>query len=448
MKRNKIIYNPHLSIAENASNNKVTESAIRKYIRINGIDRLKDNATILERSIKELRKKNPDITIAEICRLLNKSRNTVKKYIIGDKKVSNIDTKKVSTLDLSKRKFIVSSVSDDQNEILYNILKLHIHRNTFDCDMTFSKGVFYRKISFPPLKFDKYPQSEDVKQLDEVYNIPNASLFSIVIDLPFVIKGDNAKYESMMADRFNCFKNINELYSTNAEMLQLAYSKLQKGGFLIFKTMDLRFGGNQHWVCNFVQNKANEIGFKLIDLFILIAKNKVLTTVNKIQKSARKFHSYFFVFRKVKNYTLNVEKMIYFLDFDGTIAKTDILKQGKDWKDSQKYIPQIEIYPRAIQFIKEEQRKGNEIYIVSGNVGSTIVKTLEYFNIPIPKERVYGYRFGYPMENLKRKIRVIQEALKTVEDKKKIIYIGDEVDDFRACRELGIKFESEMFSVE
>lgn len=137
-----------------------------------------------------------------------------------------------------------------------------------------------------------------VRPLDEFYNIEDSSLHSIVIDLPFVIKGKDVNYKSMMADRFNCFSSAKELYDTNSSMLQLAYSKLSKGGILVFKTMDIIYGGVQHWIANYVQNTAVEVGYKLIDMFILYAKTKVLTNINTTQLHARKFHSYFFVFKK------------------------------------------------------------------------------------------------------------------------------------------------------
>ena len=448
MNKSKIIYNPQLSVTDNAINNKVSESAIRRYIRVNGIDRKRDNAIIIQRTIKNLKKKIPDISIAEICRQLNISKNTAKKYLNEDLTVSNNDTSKLSTFDLSKRKFIISSVSENQDLILSNILRLYIPSGRFDCDLTYSVGNFYKIIPQPLLKYDKYPKTDEITPLEEAYLIPDNSLSSVILDLPFVVKGEETIYKSMMADRFNCFNSMKELYQVNKDILQLAYSKLSNHGILVVKTMDLNYGGVQHWIGNYIQNNAIEIGFKLLDIFILVAKNKVLTNVNQVQKTARKCHSYIFVLQKKERHIHQSDKTIYFLDFDGTIAKTDILKQGKDWRDSQKYIPQIEIYPRAIQFIEEKQRKGNEIYIVSGNVRSTIIKTLEYFKIPIPKDRVFGFKQGYPLDNLRRKIRVIQEALKTVEDKKKVVYIGDEIDDFKACRELGIKFESEMFSVE
>lgn len=138
--------------------------------------------------------------------------------------------------------------------------------------------------------------------------------------------------------------------------------------------------------------------------------------------------------------------MTYFLDFDFTIADTTPLKKGKDWKDAQRYVPEISIYPEAVEFIESSNNNGDSVYIVSGNVGSTIKKVVTHFNIPVKLENIYGYRFGYPMKSLQRKIRVIQEALKNIENKEEVVYIGDTIEDETACKELGIKFQFENFS--
>lgn len=138
--------------------------------------------------------------------------------------------------------------------------------------------------------------------------------------------------------------------------------------------------------------------------------------------------------------------MIYFLDFDFTIADTTALLKGAIWRVAQQFMPEITIFPNAVEFINGAIQRGDEVFIVSCNVGSTIKLAVDHFNIPIKKENVFGYRWGYPMENLKRKVRVIQEALKHVEDKNEVVYIGDDEDDAIACQEIGIRFIYEWFS--
>lgn len=269
-----IVYNPHLSIKELAESNKVSESAIRKYIKVNGIDRKRDNAILIQREINELRKKEPNISISAMAKVLHHSVNTIQKYLKEETQMSKSDTERVSFFDISKRKFVISTVSENQDLILNNILRLYIKQPQFQCDLTYSIGVFYRSIPQPLLKYDKYPQSTHVLNLDDFYTIEDSSIESIIYDLPFIIKGEKDKYDKMMDNRFDSFSSLEELYAVNEEMLKISHTKLKKHGILVVKTMDLNYGGKQQWISNFIQNKATEIGFTLMDLFILIAKTK------------------------------------------------------------------------------------------------------------------------------------------------------------------------------
>ena len=65
------------------------------------------------------------------------------------------------------------------------------------------------------------------------------------------------------------------------------------------------------------------------------------------------------------------------------------------------------------------------------------------------EDKVIGYRQGMPMENLKRKIAVINEAIrkfKLDDRKEEITYIGDEEDDKTACEITGINFRLSTFN--
>lgn len=299
MRRSKIIYNPYLSVQENAVNNKVSISAIRWYIRINGIDRKLDNAVVKKNKILALRKKEPNISIKEISMRLGCSVNTVKKYLQSENCLSNNDNNKLSTFDTTKQKFLIKTVSENQNEILSNILRLYVQTNTFDCDLTYSIGNFYKNIPSPHFKFDKFPQKEDVFPLSQISTIVEKnSLHSIAMDLPFIIR--NVKKQNSKIDlRFSHFSSLKELFDTNKEMLQLSYELLRKNGYLIVKTMDFTYAYKQIWLSNFIQNEAFQIGYILEDIFILVTKTRMIRSNNmEQQRHARKYHSFFFVFRK------------------------------------------------------------------------------------------------------------------------------------------------------
>ena len=297
----KMKYDPNKSIKDNALMCGVSESAVRKYIRVNHIDRRADAKIARQRVIQSFKRDNPNVSISYMSRVLGYSPNTVRKYLKGEIATSNIATNKVSKFDFATPSTVIKSVNDNQNEILCNILRLYIKSDTFDCDLTFSVGNFYRQIDKPHFRFDINPQTEDVKHLSEAYDIPSYSLHSIVIDLPFIVnancKGGFSEH-SKIAKRFDFFTSEEELYKANNDMIELSYDKLSKGGFLIMKVMDVCGPNGQIWVANYVHNKAIECGFVLDDIFVLLARSKYLHTNGKIQRHARKYHSYFFVFRK------------------------------------------------------------------------------------------------------------------------------------------------------
>ena len=299
MKKVSLQYDPNLSIEDNAKKCGVTVHAIRKYIQANGIDRRYDAQLAKFLAVQKVRTQKPHATVKEISEELGFSQNTVRKYLNPVNEPPKIDTKKVSKFDVTKASQIIKSVSNSQDEILYNILRLYVHTDTYDCDLTASIGVFYRGIiPLPKHLYDKYPQMENVKSLDEAFELPNECFHSIVLDLPFIVKDEVSAQTSMVSQRFTSFLTMQELYDTNDTMLNLAYRLLKKKGYLIMKTMDIKYSGKQYWIGNYVQNKAQEIGFRLEDMFILMSKTKVLSTGWHNQHSARKYHSYFFVFKK------------------------------------------------------------------------------------------------------------------------------------------------------
>jgi len=76
---------------------------------------------------------------------------------------------------------------------------------------------------------------------------------------------------------------------------------LKGDGILIFKCQDKVSSGKQYFSHNFIMNEAEKIGYYTKDMFILLAKNRIVADWQlKNQKNARKFHSYFLVFEKSK----------------------------------------------------------------------------------------------------------------------------------------------------
>ena len=284
-------YNPALSIKENAELCGVSEYAVRRYLQRNGINRKQDTTDSKYKIIAELKDESQNITISEIARRTDFSYNTVKKYL------QSIEENIERTAVPFKACSTIKSVSDNQHEILYNILRLYVKRQTFDCDFTYSIGNFYKYLPAPALKYDKYPQVEGVLPLKEAEKIADGSLHSVMVDLPFIIRQPyNNNEKSKIALRFDCFATSKELYAANNYMLDLSLRVLEKGGILVMKTMDVCYNG-QVWVSDYLFQRATSLGLEMLDKFILISNARYLFFRGE-QRHARKYHCYFLVFKK------------------------------------------------------------------------------------------------------------------------------------------------------
>lgn len=101
-----------------------------------------------------------------------------------------------------------------------------------------------------------------------------------------------------MGKRFHGFRYVKDLWEWYDKCLVEFYRVLGKNGVLIFKCQDTVSSGKQHLSHVHIINEAENIGFYTKDLFILLAKTRIMGHNHINQKHARKFHSYFIVFEK------------------------------------------------------------------------------------------------------------------------------------------------------
>lgn len=201
---------------------------------------------------------------------------------------------------------MAKSISYDQTEIINWILDLHVPSHHVDCDPTYSKGNFYNNtgIEQPQYKFDILPQTDGVEYGDS-RDLPlmDRSINCMMFDPPFLattgksLKTDNDS--NKINKRFGVYPSEKELHRFYINSMKEAYRILKDDGILIFKCQDKVSSGKQYMSHVFVMNEAVKIGFYPKDLFILLAKNRLVANwqLNN-QKNARKFHSYFWIFQK------------------------------------------------------------------------------------------------------------------------------------------------------
>lgn len=203
---------------------------------------------------------------------------------------------------------MISTIGYNQHDMIKDIISLYCP-DGIDCDLTYSKGNFYKNgIRAPHYKFDISPQSEDVMQGDSRnIALDDCSIKTIMFDPPFVGASRKDGKPGIIKARFGYFKNIPELWDYYNQSIKECYRVLAPGGVLVFKCQD-SVESHKQWITHVeVMNQAVRAGFYPKDLFVLLAKSRLISPNMKNQKHARKYHCYFWVFKKEDckvNYTI------------------------------------------------------------------------------------------------------------------------------------------------
>lgn len=191
------------------------------------------------------------------------------------------------------------SVFTNDGEILKALSDIHLKKEWFDLDCTFSKGVFYKNIKEPKYKTDLIPQKEDVEEMDCMnLKYPKEWFKSIVFDPPFLFRNRKAVNNDKICKRFSYFKSFEELIKMYENSLKEFMRVLKLKGYLFFKCQDMT-DGKFYCTHNYIIDIARKLGFELKDIAIKYNKNKLQADA-KQQNCVGKVHSYWLVFKKVK----------------------------------------------------------------------------------------------------------------------------------------------------
>lgn len=194
----------------------------------------------------------------------------------------------------------ISSIGYDEQQIIKDILHLHGKGNYIDCDPTYSIGNFYKKgLPKPEYKFDINPQAKGVVAAS-ADNLPleNETCKIIMFDPPFLIGNTGQCSNAKMSKRFSLFKTRTECLDFYRKSLAEFHRVLKHKGIVIFKNQDvICTDSHQLFTHCYIHQMAIEQGFYVKDLFILLAKQRLMNPEH-IQAHARKFHSYYFVLEK------------------------------------------------------------------------------------------------------------------------------------------------------
>ena len=224
------------------------------------------------------------------------------------KKAKRIVTGKSST-DL-----VFSAYVRNNEEIFTLILSLYVPVGAEIADVTYGKGVFWKKVN----QADYILHFSDIKTGVDCRNLPykNQSMDCVVIDPPYM-EGFYRRNNDHLAGN-GTFSSFREAYSDGSiyeqktgapkyhdAVLDMYYSAgyeamrvLKTNGILIIKCQDEVSANKQHLTHVEIINEYTKHGLVVEDLFVMIRNNKPNISTLKKQVHARKNHSYFLVFRK------------------------------------------------------------------------------------------------------------------------------------------------------
>lgn len=212
---------------------------------------------------------------------------------------------------------VMSAYVDVNENIFPHILALHVPKGSKIADVTWGRGVFWKKI----LKEDYEVLATDIATGVDCRDLPyeNESLDCVVLDPPYMEgfyrkqndhkagSGTHSAFSSAYSngDEVNADTKNTGTKKWHAAVTDIyfkagleAYRVLKKKGTFIVKCQDEVSAGKQ-WLTHVeIINEYESHGFYSKDLFVVVRTNKPSVSRLKDQVHARKNHSYFLVFVK------------------------------------------------------------------------------------------------------------------------------------------------------
>ena len=202
----------------------------------------------------------------------------------------------------------------NNEEIFPLILSLYVPIGSEIADVTYGKGVFWKKVN--PSDYNLH--FTDIKTGVDCRNLPyeNCSMDCVVIDPPYM-EGFYRRNSDHLAGN-GTFSSFREAYSDGSiyeqkkdtpkyhdAVLDMYYSAgceavrvLKSKGIMIVKCQDEVSANKQRLTHVEIINEYTKHGLTIEDLFVMIRNNRPSISTLKKQVHARKNHSYFLVFRK------------------------------------------------------------------------------------------------------------------------------------------------------
>ena len=212
--------------------------------------------------------------------------------------------KRKSPAGRSTNELVFSSYTGTNDEVFPHVLSLYVAPGCTVADVTFGKGVFWKRI--PSDTYRLLPS--DLSTGTDCRNLPHAdaTIDCVVFDPPYMhTPGGTAhvnhqNYEgyyrnNVAASDKKYHEAVLDLYFTAARE---AWRVLRKGGIYIVKCQDEVCANQQRLTHIEIVNELHNIGFVVEDLFVVVRNGRPGVSRILRQAHARKNHSYFLIFLK------------------------------------------------------------------------------------------------------------------------------------------------------
>jgi len=215
-------------------------------------------------------------------------------------------SKRKSTDGIATNELVFSAYQDTNDLIFPRILSLYVALDSTVADVTFGKGVFWKKV--PP---DAYKLlATDLQDGVDCRKLPygDGVIDCVVFDPPYMhTPGGSAHedhqnyeqyYQNNAASNGNGKKYHEAVLDLYFEAAKEAHRVLRTEGIYMVKCIDEVCANQQRLTHLEIINELATYGFVAEDLFIVMRVNRPGVSRILKQVHARKNHSYFIVFRK------------------------------------------------------------------------------------------------------------------------------------------------------
>jgi tRNA G10 N-methylase Trm11 len=209
----------------------------------------------------------------------------------------------VATNDL-----VFSAHVGGNDDVFPEILGLYVPPGSKVADVTFGKGVFWKKVDVS--NYDLSPS--DLKTGTDCRDLPYAdgSLDAVVFDPPYMhtpggtAHNGHQNFENYYSNNQGSTAGVKKYHEAVLDLYFTAAVEAQRvlrhEGIYVVKCQDEVCANRQRLTHVELINELVVQGFEVEDLFVVVRKNRPGVSRLLKQVHARKNHSYFVVFRKPK----------------------------------------------------------------------------------------------------------------------------------------------------